>query len=188
MMNRHQCLTVLSRIRGDDVVVVTTMGSAAPWSQLSDSELDFASVSSAMAHAADFAMGLALAQPHRPVWVLNGDGSMLMSLGTVVTICQTPPPNLVLFVVQNDTYEVTGNQPIPGSGMIDMTQLARGAGFARVHEFHCADAMARTLPDILAEPGPLFINLRIETGDEPAPSLDRPLRDCAHTLRNSLVR
>ncbi|MDP6449859.1 MAG: thiamine pyrophosphate-dependent enzyme [Lentisphaeria bacterium] len=187
MMNRNQCLAVLSRIRSNDTVVVTTMGSAAPWSRLSESELDFASVSSAMAHAADFALGLALAQPQRPVWVLNGDGSMLMSLGTLVTICQTPPPNLVLFVLHNDTYEVTGNQPVPGAGRIDMVQLARGAGFAQVGEFCSDETMARTLPDMLAEPGPWFINLRIETGAEPAPSLDRPLFDCARALRNALV-
>lgn len=92
MMTRDECLSELIRLRGKEVVVVTTMGSAAPWSQLSDSPLDLPSVGSAMGHAADLAMGLALAQPQRQVWVLNGDGSMLMSLGTLVTVSQTPPP------------------------------------------------------------------------------------------------
>jgi len=64
------------------------MGSAAPWSRISNSPLDFYSVGSAMGHAADFAMGITLAQPNRPVWVLNGDGSMLMCLETLVTICR----------------------------------------------------------------------------------------------------
>ena len=98
MMQREECLKVLLRLRDKRTVVVTTMGAAAPWSRLSQSVLDFPSTGSAMGHAADFAMGLALARPERSVWVLNGDGSMLMSLGTLVTICQTPTSKLLLQV------------------------------------------------------------------------------------------
>ena len=141
-----------------------------------------------MAHAADFALGLALAQPQRRVWVLNGDGSMLMNLGTLVTICQTPAPNLVLFVLQNNTFEVTGNQPIPGAGLISMVQLARGAGFPEAHEFDCPRELAHQLPAILTETGPTFINLRIETGREPPPKLDCPLREPIAELRKALQR
>lgn len=139
-----------------------------------------------MGHAADFGMGLALAQPNRQVWVLNGDGSMLMSLGTLVTIVQTPPPNLVLFVLENNTYEVTGNQPIPGAGRFSMVTMARGAGLEQVHEFDCPQTMARQLPAVLLEQGPIFISLRIVPGQEPAPSLDRPLRETSAQLRASL--
>ncbi|HCK60195.1 MAG TPA: thiamine pyrophosphate-binding protein, partial [Gemmatimonadetes bacterium] len=57
-----------------------------PWGILSDSDLDFASADSAMGHAADLALGLALAQPARKVVCVNGDGSMLMSLGTLATV------------------------------------------------------------------------------------------------------
>jgi thiamine pyrophosphate-dependent acetolactate synthase large subunit-like protein len=186
MMTRDECLAELNRLRGEEVAVVTCMGSAAPWSRLSDSPLDIPSVGSAMGHAADFAMGLALAQPNRPVWVLNGDGSMLMSLGTLVTVTQTPPPNLVLFVMQNDTYEVTGNQLIPGAGRISLPLLAQGAGFSSVYDFDNAQEMARDLPDILAQPGPVFVSLRIETGQEPPPSLDRPLREVVSQVRKAL--
>ena len=185
MMNRDACLTVLESLRGDKVVV-TTMGAAAPWARLSNSDLDFPSVGSAMGHAADFAMGLALAQPQRQVWVLNGDGSMLMSLGTLVTIRQTPPANLVLFVLENNTYEVTGNQPIPGAGQISLVQMAKGAGFAQVHRFDCTEIMSESLPSILNEPGPTFVALRVEPGQEPPPKLDRPLREISAEFRKAL--
>ena len=186
MMTREECLEALHRLRPAEAVVVTTMGAAAPWSRISQSELDYVSAGSAMGHAADFAMGIALAQPTRPVWALNGDGSMLMCLETLVTICQTPPPNLVLFVLQNDTYEVTGNQPIPGAGRISMVQLARGAGFTRVHGFDSSPALATELPSILGQAGPIFVNLHIKPGREPAPCLDRPLREPTAELRRSL--
>jgi thiamine pyrophosphate-dependent acetolactate synthase large subunit-like protein len=187
MMTRDECLAELNRLRGKEVAVVTTMGSAAPWSRMSDSLLDLPSVGSAMGHAADLAMGLALAQPRRQVWVFNGDGSMLMSLGTLVTVSQTPPPNLVLFVMQNDTYEVTGNQLIPGAGKISMTAMAQGAGLSKVYEFDYTQDMARELPGILAQSGPIFVNLRIETGQELPPNLDRPLREVVSGFRKACV-
>jgi len=186
-MNREECLRVLHHFRGPSTVVVTTMGAVAPWARLSNSALDFPSAGSAMAHAADFAMGLALAQPDRPVWVFNGDGSMLMSLGTLVTICQTPPANLVLFVLQNDTYEVTGNQPIPGAGRISMVRMAEAAGFIHAFEFQNPQDMEARLPTVLALTGPIFINLRLAPGSEAPPKLDCPLREPATQLREALL-
>ena len=187
MMKREECLEVLRRLRGDRTVVVTTMAAVDPWARLLQSSLDFPSAGSAMGHAADFGMGVALAQPGCPVWVLNGDASMLMSLGTIVTICQAQVPNLFLFVMQNDTLEVTGNQPIPGAGKISMVRMAGRAGFQQVDEFHCTEDMSAHLPDILRQPGPTFINLRIEAGTEPPPKLDCPLRVPARKLRRTLL-
>ena len=188
MMNREECLRVLHQFRQPSTVVVTTMGSVAPWSQLSNTALDFPAAGSAMAHAADFAMGIALAQPNRQVWVLNGDGSMLMSLGTLVTICQTPPTNLVLFVLQNNTYEVTGNQPIPGADRISMVQMAQAAGFIDAYEFLKPQDMLNQLPAVLALAGPLFVNLHVKPGREAPPKLDCPLRDPALQLRNAVLQ
>ena len=96
-----------------------------PWGRLSDSDLDFASADSAMGHTADLALGVALAQPSRRVLCLNGDGSMLMSLGTLATIVETGAANLILFVIVNGTYEITGNQPVPGAKALDFAAIAR---------------------------------------------------------------
>jgi sulfopyruvate decarboxylase subunit beta len=126
-MKRDDVLRALAGRRRQSVVV-TTMGTVRPWARLSDHRLDFASADSAMGHAADFALGIALAQPQRKVVCLNGDGSMLMSLGTLVTIVASGATNFVLFVLQNDTYELTGNQAIPGAGRVDFAGMARAAG------------------------------------------------------------
>ena len=187
-MKRESCLEVLHQLRQDGGVVVTTMSAVAPWSRLSHTVYDFPSAGSAMAHAADFAMGLALAQPKRPVWAINGDGSMLMSLGTLVTVCQTPPANFILFVLQNDTFEVTGNQPIPGAGKIDMVLLAKGSGFTKAYQFSDIRTLARELPAVLCETGPTFVNLIIEPGEEPPPKLDGSIRVPAHEMRAALCK
>ena len=134
MVSRDQLLEPLA-LRRTDEVVVTTMSVVRPWGKYSDHDLDFASADSAMGHAADLALGIAMAQPQRTVICLNGDGSMLMSLGTLVTIIESGVTNLILFVAVNRTYEVTGNQPIPGAERVDFAAMARAAGFERVFEF-----------------------------------------------------
>ena len=149
MLTKEQFLRPLAELRGQ-AVVVTSMGVARPWGKYSSSELDFASADSAMGHTADLALGIALAKPERKVICLNGDGSMLMTLGTLATVIGARAANLVLFVVQNETYEITGNQPIPGAGQIDFPGLARGAGFRRVYYFEDADSYEKQLPEVLS--------------------------------------
>ena len=133
MLDKYRCLRKLADARRDGDVVVTTMSVAMPWAELSDTPFDFASVDSAMGHAADLAYGLALAQPDRRVLCLNGDGSTLMCLGTLVTIAQGGASNYSLIITENGTYEVTGNQPVPGSGVVDFEAMARAAGLREVH-------------------------------------------------------
>lgn len=165
MLTKHQLLEPLSRLRAE-AAIVTTMGVARPWGKYSSSELDFASADSAMGHAADLALGIALAQPQRKVICLNGDGSMLMTLGTLVTITSSGAKNLILFVVQNGTYEITGNQPIPACGKLDFCAFARGAGFGRIYYFDDPEEYARSLPEVLSGEGPVFATVVIEAGLE----------------------
>lgn len=165
MMTKDELLRPLARLRGDGVVV-TTMGMVRPWARHSDSPLDFASGDSAMGHAADFALGLALAQPKRQVICLNGDGSMLMTLGTLVTIIESGATNLVLFVVENGTYEVTGNQRIPGAGRVDFVAMAKAAGFPRAERHAKVSSFKAALPNLLSSPGPVFVSVAVEPGNE----------------------
>ena len=195
MMTKDELLRPLARLRGDRVVV-TTMGMVRPWARFSDSSLDFASADSAMGHAADFALGIALAQPRRRVVCLNGDGSMLMTLGTLVTIIDSGATNLVLFVVENGTYEVTGNQRIPGAGRADFMAMARAAGFSRAERFEKAPAFETALPALLSAPGSVFVSVAVEPGNEPPlgrgpeqaePYLRPSLAESVRVLRRALA-
>ena len=142
------------------------MGVTRPWGRISNHPLDFASADSAMGHTADLALGIALAQPSRRVVCLNGDGSMLMNLGTLVTIAESGAKNMVLFVLENGTYEITGNQPVPGAGRVDFPGLARAAGFPRVYSFNRDVGYEATLPEILTVEGPVFVGVGMERGSE----------------------
>jgi len=182
MMTKDQVLAPLAACRTSEIVV-TTMGMVRPWARHSSHELDFASADSAMGHAADLAVGIALAQPQRKVVCLNGDGSMLMTLGTLVTAVENGATNLVLFVIQNDSYEITGNQAVPGAGKVDFAGFARAAGFPRAYSFADPAAYASALPEILRGEGPVLVALRVEPGNE-AP-LGREGKETAAYLRLS---
>ena len=111
-MTHREALEVLAARRGDNVVV-TTHGSVDLWVALSDTPLDFAYVPAAMGHGPALGLGLALAQARHGVIVVSGDGSLLMSLGCLVTLAAYPAP-LFLVIVDNGVYEVTGGQPVAG--------------------------------------------------------------------------
>src|ERR1700674_4641679 len=106
MTSQREALEVLAAHRGDHLVL-TTMSSVGIWPSLSDTPLDFAYLPSAMGQGPVLGLGLALAQPEHGVIVLNGDGSLLMNLGCLVTLANHPA-NIYLLILDNNLYEVTG--------------------------------------------------------------------------------
>jgi thiamine pyrophosphate-dependent acetolactate synthase large subunit-like protein len=196
MLTGRELLEPLARARTDEVVI-TSMSVVRPWGRLSDSDLDFASADSAMGHTADLALGVALAQPSRRVVCLNGDGSMLMSLGTLATIVDSGADNLILFVIANETYEITGNQPIPGANVIDFAAIARAVGFPCVHHFEDPGVYASALDAVLHDRGPTFVSVAVAPGSEgpisrsaaeDARYLQSSLFDWSRTFRDALTK
>jgi thiamine pyrophosphate-dependent acetolactate synthase large subunit-like protein len=190
-----QLLEPLARHRTDQVVV-TTMSVVRPWGRLSSHPLDFASADSAMGHAADLALGIALARPGRGVVCLNGDGSMLMSLGTLATVVGTGAANYMLYVADNGAFEITGHQPVAGSGRLDHAALAEAAGFRNVFRFDDARSYALSIEDVLRAPGPTFVHALVEPGrenplsrgdDDEPPYLRPSLAESARAVRAALA-
>lgn len=184
MLTRAQFLEPLAAHRTDEVMV-TTMSVTRPWGRLSSHDLDFASADSAMGHTADLALGIALARPDRRVVCLNGDGSMLMSLGTLAIITGAGATNLLLVVLENGSYEVTGHQPIPGRGLVDFGAMARATGFPLVYRFDDPEAWEGAVPGLLRAPGPTFAHVIVEPTSE-GPISRRPSEE-ARYLRVSLA-
>ncbi len=186
MMTQREALEVLARHRGDRVVI-TTMTSVALWPGLSDTPLDFAYMPSAMGHGPALGLGLALACPERGVIAVNGDGSMLMSLGSLVTLAHHPA-NLFLVIMDNGLYEVTGGQPTAGSGHADFAGMARAAGIGRVYEFHHMEAWRAGAAEALGGTGPVVICLKIEGKlGQRTPAPPRPMAEQIKRLREALA-
>src|SRR5437870_8511825 len=126
---------------------------------------DHLDIVGAMGAASTIALGLALAQPQRRVIAVDGDGSLLMQLGSLVTIAGAAPPNLFHFVFENGVYETSGSQPLPGEGRFDLADMARGAGYAHVARFADAAQFRAQLPALLGQRGPVFVSVRTEPED-----------------------
>jgi thiamine pyrophosphate-dependent acetolactate synthase large subunit-like protein len=161
-MNLRAALEVLRAERRDGDVVITSMGNAREWMAMGPLDpLDFVYVPSSMGEAPPLALGIALAQPNRRVIACNGDGSMLMNLGAFVTIASEAPKNLVVIVLDNGVYEVTGAQKVPGTG-VDFAAIARASGIATVNRFSSIDAWRAGAHAAINAHGPVVIVLDVE--------------------------
>ena len=160
LISQRQALEVLARYRGQRFVV-TTMSAIGIWPELADSPLDFNYLPSAMGQGPMLALGLALAQPQRGAIVVNGDGCMLMSLGSLVTL-GNQPANVFLVVMDNALYEVTGGQPHAGAGHVDYALMAQAAGIPGVYAFDTLTGWERGAETALTGPGPALIWLKVE--------------------------
>ncbi len=149
-----------------DEIVVTTMTATLQWPLVSAHPLDFDFLAFGMGHASDFGLGLALARPERKVIVLKGDGGLLMSLGSLVTMARYGPPNLLVLLLENRSYEMTGGQGF--SPLVDFEVLAAGAGIGRVERIDQLTRFQAELPRLLTEPGPHFVVVPV-VNSEPLP-------------------
>jgi sulfopyruvate decarboxylase subunit beta len=187
-MRRNQCLAALARRRRDEIVAAT-MSALGPWLVHSPSELNM-SCYGFMGGASSLGLGLALARPERRVWVLDGDGSLLMQLGSLATIAGAAPPNLYHFVFQNDAYEISGGQPIPAAGRIDFAGMARAVGYAAAYRLTDLDEFESALDRILSQQGPVMAALEVDTGDEDPPGSQieaNPFPEHVRSLRRALL-
>jgi phosphonopyruvate decarboxylase len=160
-MRRDLCLKAIARHVGDGDIVLPVYSTAFDWLDVRPHPLNYLS-HGAMGLASSHALGLALGRPDRKVIVLDGDGSLLMNIGTLVTTAEAAPKNLYHFVCENGTYEANGGHPIPGRGKVSFAGLARSAGYRTVHEFADLKIFEQQVGAILAEPGPVFIDLKVE--------------------------
>lgn len=143
-------------------IVVSTMSAIKHVDRLDPEGLNIACVP-LMGGASALGLGIAVAQPDRPVLVLDGDGSLVMQLGSLVSTAEIRPPNFVHFVFNNGVwFENLANIPIPSAGALDFTGLAKAAGNPKVSRFSTAAELDAAMPELLLAHGPRFVELVIE--------------------------
>lgn len=116
-----------------------------------------------MGLAIPIALGVTLAQPRRKVFVLEGDGSLLMQMGCLSTIAARAPRNLAILLLDNGTYQITGGQTTPAeTSGTDLIAVARACGLPRA-TWAADEAEFDRLVDLcLAEEGPHVIGLKLD--------------------------
>src|SRR5215468_12674787 len=160
MMKRDECLKVLARHVTDADIVLPVYSAAFDWIDIRPHPLNYVS-HGAMGLASSHALGLALGLPGRRIIVLDGDGSLLMNLGSLVTIGAQAPKNLIHFVANNECYEANGSHPIPNP-KVDFSGLARSAGYAHVFDFNELASFEQQVGHVIGLEGPVFATLHVE--------------------------
>ena len=159
-MDRYDAIEVIAgHLRTDDLVVSTTGMISRELFSISDRPANFYMIGS-MGLASALGLGLAILSTGRRVFVLEGDGSSLMSLGTLPLIAVEAPPNLVHVVLDNEAYETTGAQPSISSD-VSIVEIGRAAGYKSATLVSDTPALERALAACQSGGGPHFIVAKV---------------------------
>jgi sulfopyruvate decarboxylase subunit beta len=163
-MNLAEALSVLVPLLRDELVVHANGFISRESFNCNDRPGNFYMIGS-MGLASSIALGVALNRPDRRVVVFDGDGNVLMNLGSVALIGATQPANLVHVVFDNEVYGSTGNQRTI-SGQVALEEIARSSGYKCVQRIDTTGALRSVGQKFLANPGPSFLLIKIEPDRE----------------------
>ncbi|MCA9130833.1 MAG: hypothetical protein KDB22_27300 [Planctomycetales bacterium] len=156
----REALQVLIDTRDHSTIVVTNQGSSRVWPLLASHSLDFHYNPSTMGGAIPLALGLAISSPNSHVMVITGDGSLAMSLGSLITVVASGSTNLTVVVLNNGLYEVTGGQTVATNVVgVDYVGLAKATGFPAAFEFDRIESWRDEAQSVLKVSGPRLISL-----------------------------
>lgn len=156
-MKPEDVLRVIAAARGD-AICVPTMTTSPAWREIAPDDLSI-NCQGFMGGASTLGLGLALSRPERRVIVFDGDGSLLMQLGSLATIAGSKARNLVHLLFKNGVYHTSGAQEIPGGLTVDFVQMAKGAGYREAHSIKDLGDFRRRFPGFLQAEGPIFLEL-----------------------------
>ena len=171
MLKNQDAVKVIDSKRNGAIIVPTMNANNVHFglpTVTTDQKMDLP-ISGAMGKASSVGLGVALAQPDKKVLILDGDGSLLMNLGSLVTLSNKSPKNLYHFLFNNKVYAVTGGQPIPGAEVSDWEGMAKAAGYAKVFSFDNLEDLTTGLDEVFESEGPVFVHLRVEPEIENTP-------------------
>ena len=160
MISRIDAIKIFANhVDADDLVVSTTGMISREFFVTQDRPGNFYMLGS-MGLASAFGLGLALLNPHQRVVVLEGDGSALMSMGTLALIASEAPPNFVHVVLDNESYESTGGQATI-TDQIDLSQIAASSGYQHVERVEDEDNLASALERCEFTSSPHFLLAKV---------------------------
>ena len=186
-MKRAEALSILAEYKGDDGISVATMRAIPDWYATGKAPERHLDNRGFMGGASAFALGLAVAQPDRRVIVVDGDGSLLMQLGSLASIAEAAPANLYHVVLVNGVYETSGHQKTPAAGKLNFASLAKAAGYKDAFEFDDPAVLSERLPAVMDTAGPVLLALYVDAEHSRAPFPENRPDDPAGYLRSQLI-
>jgi sulfopyruvate decarboxylase subunit beta len=164
--SRAEYYQALAGTLPEDALVVTSLGNASYlWAATRDRPENFY-LEDAMGLALPLALGLATARPDRQVIVVEGDGGLLMHMGTLVTVGATAPKNLTILLIQNGVHAASGGQALTNADL-DIAVIARAMHLRHAETITSAEQFRTALPEALDRDGPTLLALATEPDLEP---------------------
>ena len=164
-MARREAITDIMNYIEDELIVCNIGFPSRELYDIKDRKENFYMIGS-MGLASSIGFGLALARSDKDIVVIDGDGSLLMNMGSLVTIFANNPNNLTWIVIDNGAYGSTGNQDTYAQ-VIDLSEIAKSVGFKNSFKFEDID-----LREIIKSDDASFIVYETEAGNSTAPIID----------------
>ena len=164
-MARYEAIKDIMKTIDDELIICNIGFPSRELYEINDRDKNFYMIGS-MGLASSIGLGLALAKPDKDIVVIDGDGSLLMNMGSLVTIFANNPHNLTWIIIDNGAYGSTGNQDTYAQA-IDLVEIAKSIGFKNSHDFNDID-----LKEIIKSEDASFIVYNTEPGNSKAPIID----------------
>jgi len=161
-VKRFDCLKAIAPHFKEELVVTNIGGVRHEWYSLRPHPGNYHLQNLGL--ASSVGLGLALALPHRKVIVFDGDGSLLLNLGSLATIANQHPKNLIHIVFDNECYESSRGAPTATAGMTDLAAMAKGAGFSHVASVSDAQQFETAFLEALKRNNLSFILAKVDPG------------------------
>ena len=160
MIRKEAISTVVEKI-GDHPVISANGFISRDLFEICDRNSNFYMIGS-MGLASSIGLGVALKNTKRQIFVFDGDGNILMNLGSLITIGTAKPKNLVHVIFDNSSHESTGGQPT-ATNKIQLSKIAKSTNY-KVFQVKTKNQLAKIFQKIKLIPGPIMIIVKIEKG------------------------
>ena len=170
----------------EERIVVTIMGAVAAELYTLGHRHNFFYLEHAMGLASSMGLGIALVMPEHKVIVLDGDGSLLMNLGSLSTMARYKPGNLVHIVFDNESLLSVGGFPTATSTGTDLAGIARASGVPCVMEANTPESLKAALTEALSGNTLTTIVSKVETIGPKTFHMDLPLLENRFQFKRSL--
>src|SRR6266545_452156 len=159
MQSRARAIAALLELLTDQPVIICNGFPSREAYKIADRPTHFYMIGS-MGVAAAIGLGVALSKPNKKVVVFDGDGNVLMGMGTLATVGALKPKNFVHVVLDNEVYGSTGNQPTI-SNVVRLEQVAKAAGYAHVERVIEREDIVYEFKDMLKKDGPSMLLVKV---------------------------
>ncbi len=157
-MIRKDAIKIISKLVDNDLIISANGFISRDLFEVDDKNSNFYMIGS-MGLASSIGLGIALKNSKKKVYIFDGDGNILMNLGSLVTIGSLKPKNLVQIIFDNNSHESTGGQPT-SSKIIQIDNIAKMTNF-KVFQANTKDELEKKFKRIKNIPGPIFLLVKI---------------------------